>query len=116
MIQSPPGGYCYVKWWDGGPISQADPRQKYESGTTRVAPKGAAPVFPAFPVFLVPRIYPLPGFDGMTVFCQRGTKNTGYTWLRPCYGLVTQPHGRLSNRCYADYSDKKRRLCELGVL
>ena len=24
----------------------------------------------------------------MTVFNRRGTKNTGYAWLRPCNGLV----------------------------
>ena len=32
-------------------------------------------------VFLVPRLDPLPVFDGLAVFCQRGTKNTDYTWL-----------------------------------
>ena len=98
------GDYCYVKWWDGGPIlqaepSRAEPRRNDESGNTRVAPKGATPVFSDFPVFLVPRLDPLPVFDGLTIFRQRGTKNTGYAWLIPHYSLVTQPHGRLSNPC-----------------
>ena len=81
-----------------------------------MAPKDATPVFPAFPIFLVPRISPLTGFDGLTVFYQRGTKNKGYAWLSPYYGLVTRPRGHLSNRYWADYSDKERRICELGGL
>ena len=89
VTQSPPGDYCYVKWWDSGPIFRAEPRQKDEIGNTQVAPKGATPVFPAFPVFLVPPLSPLPGFDGLTIFRKRGNKNTGYAWLSPCYILVT---------------------------
>ena len=54
-------------------------------------------MFLPFPVFMVPSIDPLPGFDSLGVFCQRGTKNTGYAWLSPCYGLVAWTHGRLSN-------------------
>ena len=76
-----PRGWCL----GGTPILQAEPRRKDESGNTRVAPKGATPVYPAFPVFLVPQIFPLPGFDGLTVFRQRGTKNIGFAWLSPCY-------------------------------
>ena len=116
VTQFPQGDCCYVKWWDGGPISWTDLRQKDESGNTRVASKDATPVFPTFPVILVPRLDPLLVFDGPTIFCQRGTKNTGYAWLSPCYSLVTQPHGRLSNQWWSDYSDKERRLCELGGL
>ena len=78
--------------------------------------KALLPLFPTFPVFLVPRINPLLVFDDLNVFRQRGTKNTGYAWLIPCYVLVTRPHGRLSNRCWADYSDKEIELCELGGL
>ena len=65
----------------GTPILHDEPRQKDESGNSRVASKDATPVFPAFPVFLVLQLSPLPGFNGLTVFCQRGTKNTDYTWL-----------------------------------
>ena len=32
--QSPPGDFCYVNWWDGGPILRANPRQEYESVKT----------------------------------------------------------------------------------
>ena len=98
VTQSLPGYYRYVKWWDGGPILQADPRRKDKSGNTGVAPKGTTPVFPDFPVFLVSRISPLPGFNSLVVFHQRGTKNTGCVCLRPCYLLVTRPHVRLSNQ------------------
>ena len=99
VTQSPPGDHCYVKWWDSGPISRAEPRRKDKSGNTRVASKDASPVFRTFPVFLVPRLDPLPVIDGTTIFLQRGTKNTVYAWLSPCYGLLTRPHGCLSNRC-----------------
>ena len=61
---------------------QAKPRRKDKIGNTRVAPKGANPMFLAFPVFLVPRLDPLPIFDRLAVFRQRATKNTGYAWLR----------------------------------
>ena len=97
-------------------MSRAETTQKNESENTQVVPKGTIPVFLDFPVFFVPRLDPLLNFYGLTVFRQRGTKNTGYAWLSSCYGLVTQPHGRLSNRCYDDYSDNKRRLYELGGL
>ena len=83
-----PQGWCL----GGTPISRAEPRRKDDSRNPRVEPKGATPVFPDFPVFLVPRLSLLPGFDGLAVFRQRGTKNTGYAWLRPCYGLVTQTY------------------------
>ena len=99
VTQFSPGYYCYVKWWDGGPIFWAKPRQKDESGNIWVAPKGATPMFPDFPIFLNPWIDPRPVFDDMTVFHQRGTKNIGYAWLGPCYGLVKWPRGCLSNRC-----------------
>ena len=94
-----------IAMWSGGTVGQfrkpirAEPRQKDEIGNTWVVPKGATPVFPAFPVFLIPRLDPLPVFDGLTIFRKRVTKNTGYACLIPCCGLVTQPHGRLSNRC-----------------
>ena len=99
MTQLLPEVYRYVKWWGGGTILRAEPRGKEKSGNTRVASKGATPVFPAFPLFSVPQLSPLPGFDGMTIFHERGTKNTGYAWLIPRYGLVTRPHGRLYNQC-----------------
>ena len=81
-----PQGLCL----GGTPILRGNQRRKDESGTTRGAPKGATPVFPDIPVFLVPQISLLPGFDNLTVFCLRGTKNTDYALLRPFYGLVTQ--------------------------
>ena len=99
VTQSPPGDYFYVKWWDGGPILRANLRQRDKSRNSRVTSKDATPVFPDFPVFWGPRLSPLLGFVGLTVFRQRGAKNTGYVWLSPCYGLVTRPHGRLSKRC-----------------
>ena len=99
VTQSSPGDYCYVKWWCSRLILQANPRQKGQSGNTQVAPKDTTPVFPDSPKFLVPRVCPLPVFDGLTVFRPRGTKNTGYAWLSPCCGLVTRPHGPLFNRC-----------------
>ena len=83
MTQSLPEDYHYVKWWDNGPILRYKPRRKDESGNTRVAPISAKPVFLAFPIFLVPRLSPFPGFGGLTVFRQRGTRNTGYAWLSP---------------------------------
>ena len=63
--------------------SRAELRQKGESGNNRVTPKRATPVFPDFTVFLVPRLDPLPVFDGLTVLRKRGTKNIGYDWLSP---------------------------------
>ena len=98
VTQFQPGYYLCVKWWGGGTISRAETRQKDESGNTRVAPKGATPGFPAFPVFLVPLLSPLPGFDCVTVFCQRRTKNRGCAWFIPCYSLVTRSHGCLYTR------------------
>ena len=44
VIQSLPGDYIYVKWWDSGPILRDEPC-KDESGIPKVAPKDAAPVF-----------------------------------------------------------------------
>ena len=68
----------------GGTEGQfSKPRRKDESVNTRVSPKGATPVFLLFPVFLVPRLDPIPVFDGLAVFRQRGTKNIGFAWTRP---------------------------------
>ena len=64
VTQSPPEDYFYVKSWDGGPISRAEPRRKDESGNPQVAPNGAIPVCLYFPVFFVPRLDFLLGFDG----------------------------------------------------
>ena len=55
-----------------------------------MVPKGATNLFPAFPIFLVTRLFPLPGFDSLTVLRHRGTKNTGYASLSPFYVLVTK--------------------------
>ena len=46
--------------------------------------------FCIFPYFWFPRLSSLPTFSGLSVFRNRGTKNTGYTWISPCYGLVKQ--------------------------
>ena len=62
VIQFPPGDYHSVKWWDGGTILQAEPRQKDKSGNTQVAPNSSTPVFPAFPVFLVSPGFPSSSF------------------------------------------------------
>ena len=59
VTQSPPGDYCYFKWWDGWPILRAEPRQKEKIGNTRVAPKSATPMFLSFPIFFVSIIDPL---------------------------------------------------------
>ena len=64
-------------------MSRSGPRRKDKSGITRVDPKGATPVFPNFPVFFVPRLDPILDFGGLTVFCPRETKNTGYACLSP---------------------------------
>ena len=71
-----------VVQWANFP-SRAEPRRKDESGNSRVAPKGANPMFPAFPVFFVSRLDPLLVFDGLTIFRQRATKNTGYAHHSP---------------------------------
>ena len=97
MNQSPPGDYFYVKVWDSGPILRADLRQKDESGNTLLVSKFATPVFPDFPIFLVPQLAPLLGLGGLTIFCQSGTKNIGYAWISCFYGLVTQ---LFQNICY----------------
>ena len=95
---------------------RSEPRQKDKSGNTQVAPISATPVFPDFPVFLVSRISPPPGFDGLNVFRQRGTKNIGYAWLSLCYGVVTRPHGRLSKNVRLTTVKSRERICELGGL
>ena len=79
-------------------------------------PKGATPVFPPSALFLVPGLEPLLVFDGLDVFHHIRTKNTGYACAQSCYRLVTRPLGRLSNRFLDSYSEKERRLCELGGL
>ena len=99
MTQFPPGVYCYVKWWDGGTILQTKSRRNDENGNTRVALISSEPVSPAFLVFLVPQLSPLPGFDVLTIFNQKGANNTGYAWPSPYYGLVKRRHDRLSNQC-----------------
>ena len=35
LTQLPPGGYHYVKWWDGGTVLRADLRKLDESGKAR---------------------------------------------------------------------------------
>ena len=70
-------------WVDTDFAIRAKARRKYNSGNTQVVPKGATPMFPTFPIFLVPRLDPLPVFDSLTIFHHRGTKNTGYAWLSP---------------------------------
>ena len=69
--------------------SRFETKKKEESGNTRVAPKGATPMFPTFPVFLVPQLNTIPVLGGLIVFCPKGTINTGYALLSPCYSLVT---------------------------
>ena len=99
-------------WVDPNFASRADPRQNDKSGNTQVAPKGATPMFPTFPVFLVPRIDPLLVLDVLTVFSQRGTKNTDYTCLSPCYGLVTQSNS-ISHNKMSLKTKKKKIYCQL---
>ena len=116
VTQSMPGDYCYVKWWDGGPIPRAELRGEDKSGKLEWRLKALPSCLQISPYFWFPKISSLPRFDGLTVFCQRETKNTGYVWLIPCCVLFTRPHGCLSNRCWAGYSDNKIRLCGLGGL
>ena len=70
------------------PISRSGMRRREKSENTGVLPIHGKPVFLDFPVFLVPQLSPLLGFDGLTVFCHRGTKNTDYALISPCYGFV----------------------------
>ena len=69
------------RWTDF--VRRAELRGKDENGNPGVAPKGAIPVFLSFSIFFVPRFYSLLGHDGLTLFCLKGTKNTGYAWLSP---------------------------------
>ena len=72
-------------------------------------------MFPDFPAFLVPGLSPLPGFDSLNVFPQKGTKNTGYAWLSPCCGLVTQTHGlQYINDARLTTVKRRERLCDFG--
>ena len=80
----------------GGTVLWSKMRQKDKSKNIWLALISVNPVFIAFPVFLVPWLSPLLGFGVLTVFHQRGTRNTGYSWFSPCYSLVTWPHGCLS--------------------
>ena len=78
--------------WRADFESRAEPRQKDESGNTRVAPKGATPVFPSFPVFIVPQLDPLLVFDGLSVFRLRGPKiqaMPGSALLRFSYKIIS---------------------------
>ena len=63
--------------------SRAKPRRKDKSGKNQVAPKGAIPVFPSFPIFFVPQLDSLLVFDGLNVFRPMGTINTGYACISP---------------------------------
>ena len=71
------------------PISRAEPSRAKPGQGERikeenwVVPKGVTPVFPSFPVFLVPWINPLPVFDSLTVFRHRGTKKQAMLVLSP---------------------------------
>ena len=47
-----PGSMMLMPGWN--PILRSNPSRKDEIGNTRVAPKGATPVFLAFPIFLFP--------------------------------------------------------------
>ena len=86
--QSPPGYYCYVKWWDVGTILWANPRWTDESKNTQVAPISTKSVFIAFPVFLVPQLSPLPGFGGLTLFHQRGDQKYRLCLDHPLLRLI----------------------------
>ena len=72
-------------------ISQANPSrgERMNVETLEWCLKALLPCFRLSPYFLFPNsthfyytISPS-GFDGLTVFRQRGTKNTGYAWLSP---------------------------------
>ena len=43
--------------------------------------KELLPCFLLYSYFWFSRLSPLPGFDGLTVFHQRRTKNIGYAWI-----------------------------------
>ena len=69
-----------MEWWADF-ARRAKPRKNYESGNNLVAPKGATPMFPSFPLFFVPRLNHLLVIDGLNVFRPRATKNIVYAWL-----------------------------------
>ena len=54
VTQSPPGGYCDVKWWDGRLVSRASTKARNKVKAVSGAERGATPVFLTFPVFWDP--------------------------------------------------------------
>ena len=72
-----------IAMWSGGKVGQfCEPsraRTKVESLEWRL--KAVLPFFRLFPYFGGFQLNPLPVFDDLTVFCQRGTKNTGYACI-----------------------------------
>ena len=70
--------------------------KRMKLGTLGWCLKALLPCFLLPQYFWFPRISPLPIFDGLTIFRQTETKNTGYAWLRPSCGLFKWPRCRLS--------------------
>ena len=76
--------------------------------------KGLFPCFLISPYFWFPRLSPLPFFNGLAAFRQRGTKNTGYAWLIPCYSLVNDIVVAYLTYARLDIATRRERMCELG--
>ena len=59
------------------------PRRRERKWKTRVAPKGATPVFFPFPVFWEPQLDPLLNFQGSDSLPSEGYQNLSYAWDHP---------------------------------
>ena len=99
VTQSPPGNYCYVKWWDGGPILRASTKARNEIESRKWRQRALLPCFCLSLYFGTPNSSLFRIFGGLAVFCQRGLKIQAMRGRSPCCGLVKRSHGRLSNRC-----------------
>ena len=60
--------------------------------------------------------WPSSGFWRSGRLLSDGNQKYRLCLVQSWYSLEKRPHGRLSNRCLADNSDKERRLCQLGGL
>ena len=96
-IKSCAGNYCYVKWWDGGPILPASTKARNESESHKWRQTALLPYFCLSLYFGTPNLALFRIFGGLAVFCQRGLKIQAMSGRSPFCGLVKQTHGRLSS-------------------
>ena len=90
MTQSTPGDYCYVKWWDVGPILRAKPSRAEAKGLKWKHLSGAKRHYS--------RVYAFPGIFGspnqtsssfLRFVCLPSKENKKYRicLAEPCYGF-----------------------------